>query len=112
MRLFLIRISSCHNEYFNIPSLTDNAVDGESFLDLSESDLKEMIPNKMGVVKRILKLQQEVSYRQARRHNHTWQQSVSNYCTVIRCCKLHCSPKLLSRFTVLFCYISEVFVSI
>ena len=80
MQLLLIRIPSCHNEYFNIPSLTDNAVDGESFLDLSESDLKEMIPNKMGVVKRILKLQQEVSYRQARKHNHIWQQSVSNYC--------------------------------
>ena len=38
----------------------DNEVDGESFMDLSESDLKEMIPNKMGVVKKILKLQQEV----------------------------------------------------
>jgi len=29
-------------------------------MDLSESDLKEMIPNKLGVVKKILKLQQEV----------------------------------------------------
>jgi len=40
--------------------LTDNEVDGESFLDLSEMDLKEMIPSKIGVVKKILKLQQEV----------------------------------------------------
>jgi len=29
-------------------------------MDFSESDLKEMMPNKMGVVKKILKLQQEV----------------------------------------------------
>jgi len=39
----------------------ENEVDGESFIDLSESDLKEMMPNKVGVVKKILKLQQEVS---------------------------------------------------
>ena len=39
---------------------TDNEVDGESFMDLSESDLREMIPNKLVVVKKILMLQQEV----------------------------------------------------
>ena len=33
---------------------TDNEVDGESFMDLSESDLREMIPNKLVVVKRYL----------------------------------------------------------
>jgi len=39
----------------------ENEVDGESFMDLSEADLKEMMPKKMGVVKKILKLQQEVN---------------------------------------------------
>ena len=58
------------NINFNIPSFIDNEVDGESFMDLSESDLKEMIPNKMGVVKKILKLQQEVGYKQAKINNH------------------------------------------
>jgi len=47
-------------------NISENEVDGESFMDLSESDLKEMIPNKMGVVKKILKLQQEVSFSKSK----------------------------------------------
>ena len=39
---------------------TENEVDGESFMALTESDLKEMMPKKIGVIKKILKLQQEV----------------------------------------------------
>ena len=48
------------DEKLDIISFTDNEVDGDTFMDFNESDLKEMMPNKMGVVKKILKLQQEV----------------------------------------------------
>jgi len=41
-------------------------------MDLSESDIKEMIPNKLGVVKKILKLQQEVGYIYKNILMHSW----------------------------------------
>ena len=39
----------------------ENEIDGEAFLQLSESNLKEMIPNKIGIVKKIQRLQEKVS---------------------------------------------------
>lgn len=42
-----------------ISFLTDNQVDGECFLELSESDVKEIV-KPLGIVKKILRLIREV----------------------------------------------------
>ena len=39
----------------------DNEIDGEAFLDLSIEELNSLIPNKLGVVKKIYRLIQSVS---------------------------------------------------
>ena len=41
---------------WHIPLFADNVIDGESFLELSEDDIKEIV-KPIGIVKKILKLQ-------------------------------------------------------
>ena len=40
---------------------SDNEIDGFAFLDLSLDELNQLIPNKLGVVKKIYRLIQSVS---------------------------------------------------
>ena len=40
---------------------TENQIDGESFLDLTEGDIKEVV-KPLGVVKKIVRIQKEVNY--------------------------------------------------
>ena len=40
----------------------DEEVDGFAFMRLTEGDIKEMIPKKIGIVKRLSALQEEVSF--------------------------------------------------
>ena len=39
----------------------DNEVDGDTFMELSEADFKEMIPGKIGVVKKLIRVQRTVN---------------------------------------------------
>jgi hypothetical protein len=41
--------------------LTDNEIDGLAFLELTIDDLNKLMPDKMGIIKRIYRLMQAVS---------------------------------------------------
>lgn len=55
----LLVIKLVHNKLF---FFTENQVDGESFLELAESDVKELV-KPLGVVKKIVKLLREVNLK-------------------------------------------------
>lgn len=38
----------------------DNEVDGDTFMELTEADFKEMVPGKIGIVKRLMRVQGKV----------------------------------------------------
>ena len=44
------------------PSVLDNEIDGEAFVELTLDELNSLIPNKLGVVKKIYRIIQAVSY--------------------------------------------------
>ena len=44
----------------NVNAFLDQDVDGESFMELSEGNFEKLFPNKMGIVKKLIRFQQTV----------------------------------------------------